>query len=791
MLNNHLKIAFRSLFKQKGYSFINIAGLSISLCVALLMLLWVQDEWNTDKFHVNKDRLHYVYRTIPLEGGALDVYRGCPLPLMRAAESELPSVEKYIPLQSTNEETIGIDKNTFRAAGSAGTLSLFEAFSFPVLIGDVSQLDKKSNAIAIDESLAKKLFGNVWQSIALGETINVHDKGDFSIEAVYQDFPENSSLQHEFLYSMEHYIANNDWILDWGNSGMRGAVLLTENANAAEVAKQVDKMYRDKQDGGTLVEGAFFQKFADDYLYGQFDEQAMIDGGRIEYVQLFGMAALLLLIIACINFVNLATARASKRAKEVGIRKAIGAGRKSLITQFLTEAAVITLISVGIAVLLAETLVPYVQLITQKLLDFDYSQPVFWGGIGTVILLTALFSGTYPAFVLSAFKPINTLKGKIREQTSNISFRKGLVIMQFVLALLLIVAALVVQQQVNYIQNKNLGLNKENLLVINQDASVSEKYTTLKNELLASNTIKAVTTAGPNPLDNQASTGGVFWEGKTEGQGHLEFNILWAAGNYPEAFEIPMVAGRYYDKEGITDTFNIVLNEKAIEIMGFDEPIGKTITWWGQKRQIIGVIKDYHNASLYNEINPTGFLLDPLDAGSLYIRTEKGKTQEAIADLQAVFAQVLPEVPLHFDFVDEQVQQAYTSEVLTGTLAKYFAIIAIFISCLGLLGLATFLAEQKTKEIGIRKVLGASITNLIGLLSKDFLMLVGLGLVIGIPVSYYVLSGWLSNFAYKIDLSWWMFMIPVLAAIVIAGLTVGAQAIRAAITNPIQSLRSE
>lgn len=791
MLTNHIKIAFRSLLKQKGYSFINIAGLSISLCVALLMLLWVQDEWNTDKFHVNKDRLHFLFRTIPLEGGELDVYRGCPLPLMRAAESELPSVEKYIPIQATNEVTIGIDKNTFRAAGSAGTLSLFEAFSFPILAGDVSQLDKKSSAIAIDESLAKKLFGNVWQSVALGETIHLHDIGDFSIEVIYQDFPENSSLQHEFLYSMEHYIANNDWILDWGNSGMRGAILLAENAKASEVAKQVDKIYRDKQAGGTFVEGAFFQKFSDNHLYNQFDEQAMVSGGRIEYVQLFGFAALLLLIIACINFVNLATARASKRAKEVGVRKAIGAGRKSLIAQFLTEATVITVISVGIAVLLAETLVPYVQLITQKLLDFDYTQPIFWGGIGTVIITTALLSGTYPAFVLSGFKPINTLKGKIREQSGNISFRKGLVIMQFVLALLLIVAALVVQQQVDYIQNKNLGLNKENLLVINQDAAVSEKYTTLRNELLASNTIKAVTTAGPNPLDNQASTGGVFWEGKTEDQGHLEFNILWAAGNYPEAFEIPMAAGRYYEKEGIMDTFNIVLNEKAIEIMGFDEPIGKTITWWGQKRQIIGVIKDYHNASLYNEINPTGFLLDPLDAGSLYIRTEKGKTQEAIADLQAVFAQVLPEIPLHFDFVDEQIQQAYTSEVLTGTLAKYFAIIAIFISCLGLLGLATFLAEQKTKEIGIRKVLGASITNLIGLLSKDFLVLVGFGLAIGIPVSYYLLNGWLSNFAYKIDLAWWMFIIPVVAAILIAGLTIGAQAIRAAITNPIQSLRSE
>lgn len=791
MFKNNIKIAFRSLFNQKGYSFINIAGLSISLCVALLMLLWVQDEWNTNKFHVNKDRLQYVFRTIPLEGGKLDVYTGCPLPMIRAAESELPGVEKYIPIQESKEETVGIEKNTFRAEGSAGTLSLFEAFSFPVIAGDVSQLDKKSNAIAIDESLAKKLFGNVWQSVALGETIHIHDKGDFSIEAIYKDFPEKSSLQHEFLYSMEHYIADNDWILDWGNAGMRGVLLLAEHADAVEVEKQVDKIYRDKQGNGTFIEGAFFQKFSDNYLYGQFDDQAKIVGGRIEYVQLFGMAALLLLMIACINFVNLATARASKRAKEVGVRKTIGAAQKSLIAQFLTEAAVITLISVGIAMLLAETLLPYVQLITGKLLDFDYSQPIFWIGIGTVAVLTSLLSGIYPAFVLAAYKPINVLKGKVKEQTNNISFRKGLVIVQFVLALLLIVAALVVQQQVNYIQNKNLGLNKENLLVINQDAAVSQKYEVLKNELLAKKNIKGVTTAGPNPMDNNASTGGVFWEGKTADQGHLEFNILWAAGNFPTVFEIPMAKGRYYETAGTLDTFNIVLNEKAVAIMGFEEPIGKTITWWGKKRQIIGVIKDYHNASLYNEINPTGFLLDPLDAGSLFIKTERGKTQEAIADLQAVYAKVLPEVPLHFDFVEEQVQTTYKSEVLTGTLAKYFAIIAIFISCLGLLGLATFLAEQKTKEIGIRKVLGASIPNLIGLLSKEFLLLVGIGLFIGIPVSYYLLNDWLDKFAYKVELTWWMFAIPVISAILIVGLTVSIQAIRAAFINPVQSLRSE
>ncbi len=791
MFKNNIKIAFRSLFHQKGYSAINIAGLSISLCVVLLMLAWVQDEWNMDKFHNNSDRLYRLKSTIPLADSELDVFKGIPYPVLAAAEKELPEVEKFIPLGRNFEETVQREDLHFRASGTFGNLAFFEAFSYPILQGDISQLDKKIDAIAISETLAKKFFGNVWQTITLGEIIHIHDIGDFSIAAVYKDFPTASTIQNDFVYSIENHLKRSPWAKRWSNTGMQGALLLKPEADAQLVAQKIETIFKSHQKGD-LKKGVLIQPYADDYLYGNFDKQAKVAGGRIEYVQTFGIAALFLLIISSINFVNLATARASKRAKEVGVRKTIGAGRNSLISQFMAEAGVVTLISVGIAILLAEILLPTVRIITDKLLYFDYSQPVFWVTTLSITVLLTLLSGIYPSLVLSAFRPINALKGSISQQKiGNFSFRKGLVSVQFILALLLIVGALGIQQQVDFIQNKNLGINKDNLMVIHQDEKIEKKYISLRNELLNKEGIAKVTSAGPSPINNRASTVDVSWAGKRPDQENITFNIVWTESNFLDAFDIPLSTGKFYREGQIRDSINLVLNEKAVETIGMKDPIGKTITWWGEPRTIIGVVKDFNNQSLYEEIKPMAILLDAEDTGLVYIKAKAGKTKEAIAALQSTFKKVIPELPLHFEFVDEQYQARYKSEVLTGKLAKYFAIIAIFISCLGLFGLATFFAEQKTKEIGIRKILGASIPNLIGLLSKEFLLLVGIGLLVGTPVSYYLLNDWLAKFAYKIDLTWWMFAIPVIAAILIAGLTVSIQAIRAAFINPIQSLKSE
>ena len=791
MFNNYLKSAYRNLLHKKSYSIINIAGLSISLAVTFLMLLWVQDEWNMDKFHENHDRLYRVKRTIPLEDNKLDVYRNVSYPMLEAAVKNLPEVEKYITLGHSFEDNLQRDDLHFRANGAYTNTAFFEAFSYPILHGDITQLDKNINAMAISESLAKNFFGNVWESTALGETIHIHDNGDFTVEAIYANFPENSSIQNDFYYSFDNFLKKNKWMLEWGNNGMQGVLLLSENADPKLVGNKLQKIFQ-ANISGDLKEGCFLQKYADDYLYGQFDDQAQVSGGRIEYVRTFAIAALLLLIISCINFVNLATAQASKRAKEVGVRKVIGAGQQSLMKQFMVEAGAITFLSVLLAIIMAEAFLPQVNIITNKLLSFEFSQPMIWVGIFSIFLITTLLSGAYPSFVLSSFRPINVLKGNNKEQGGTISFRKALVVVQFCLSLILIVGAMVVQQQVHFIKNKNLGINKDHILTIHQDQKITDQYEVLRNELLASEGIKDVTLAGPSPLNMLATTSGVSWPGKRPDQENIEFGILWTAGNFAEVFDVPMVAGSYYREDEITDTAHIVFNEKAIEIMGLtDDPIGKTITWWGRPRQIIGVLKDFHNRSLYEKIEPAGFILDPSNAGWLFVKAGQGSVKEAIASVETVFKKVVPDVPLHFEFVDEQYQQLYESETLTGTLANYFAIISILISCLGLFGLATFTAEQRTKEIGIRKVLGATATGLLGMLSKDFLKLVFIALFIASPLAYFLMDTWLQDFAYHINIHWWVFAIAGLLTVGVAFLTVGFRSMKAALANPVESLRCE
>ena len=789
LFGNYLKIATRNLFRQKSYSFINISGLAIALAVTMLMLLWVQDEWNTDKFHVNGDRLFLLKQTVPYADGRVDIQHKVPFPLLQAAQNELPEVERFIAIGWDEEMTLNNEGKNFRAKGIAANVAYFESFSFPILAGDIKGLDEKPMAIAISESLANNFFGHQWLTMAIGARINLKNVGDFSVSAVYKDFPTSSSIQQDFIYSMDNFVQRHNWMLDWRNSGVQGVLLLAENSNAEEVAQKLERMFQAKQEGD-LRNGCMVQKFEDNYLYGQFDEQGKVAGGRIEYVQMFAFAALLLLIISGINFVNLATARASKRAKEVGVRKTIGAGKNSLVTQFMVEAGMITFLSVGLGLLLAQLALPQLQLITEKVLKFDYAAPMFWASIGLLILLVALLSGTYPAFMLSSFRPTEVLKGKIQAQSGSIGLRKGLVIMQFVLALLLVVGAFVIKEQVQYIQHKHLGISKDNLIVVERGAEIGSNYTVLKDKLIKAPGIDKVTIGPTTPNEIPSASSGMSWPGKRPEDQHQSFNYFWAASNFLETVELPLAAGHFYRADAPFDTTNIVLNKRAIEVMGMEDPIGKTVQWWGQPRQIIGVVEDFHTQSLYEDIKPVVILLST-DARGLLVKAKEGEMKTAVTSLQKVFKEVLPAEYLHYNFVDAAYQQKYKSEVLTGKLASYFAIISIFIACLGLLGLSTFLAEQKTKEIGIRKVLGASMGDLIGLLSKDFLLLVGIGLIIGVPISWYLLNDWLANFAYTIALKWWMFALPVLLAILIAGITIGVQAIRAALNNPIDALTSE
>ncbi len=789
MFKNHIKIAWRNLKKNKVYFSINVLGLSIALTVSFLMLLWVYDEYKMDKFHANDDRLYRVKRSIPLEGGVFDVYEGISYPLLKTATEQLPEVEKYITLGRTFEDNLKIDNVDFRASGTFSNADLFRSLSFPVLVGDISQLDKKTEAIAISENLAHRIWGDPWMQEAMGSTITILDNGDFTVEAIYANLPESSSIQNDFYYSFEKHLNDNDWMLEWGNNGMQGAFLLREDTNADLVGAKIHDLFQANIKGENK-EGILLQKFSDDYLYGKFDEMAQVSGGRIEYVRIFTIAAIFLLLISCINFVNLSTAYAINRAGEIGIRKAIGAGKGALIKQFLTETAIVTSISFVIAYLLSWLLLPGMNTFVGKNLIIDLTNPGLWLSVIVVFVITTLLSGLYPSVVISSYKPVSALKGKGQERKNTISLRKGLVVLQFGLAVLLIVAAITVRQQVDYINEKDLGLTKDHILSIHQDGALTAKYEPLRNELLADQAIDDVTLAGPSPLDMVASSSGVQWPGKNSDQDNIEFSLLWTAHNFPKVFDIPLHEGSYY-REGSTDTLNIVVNQKAVEIMGIENPVGKTFQLWGKQRQILGVLKDFHNRSLYEPIQPAIFLLDPNNAGNMFVKIKAGKTKDALVAMQSAFARMLPDLPLHYDFVDEQFAESYRSETLTGALTYYFAIISILISCLGLFGLATFMAKQRTKEIGIRKVLGASVGNITTLISMDFLKLVGFAILIASPLAYYLMSDWLEGFAYRIDLSWWVFGLAGLLTVLIAFATIGFQAAKAAMVEPVKSLRTE
>lgn len=790
MLKNYLLIAIRNSWKNKTYSGINIFGLAVSLAVALLMLLWVKDELSVDRFHEKGEAIQRIFMIYPQEGEKKVANGNVAFPLLERVEAEVPEVEEVMYFGYPQTQLVSKDKLSYKEVGMYSNTGLFKTLSFPVLHGDIEQLDKGLDGIAISEAMAKRFFGREWETAALGGSVRVNDTDEFIVRAVFADIPQNSSLEFDFVLNVQHRVKNNPWLKEWGNKGMGGIILLREDATVAQAQEKIEAIYR-QSEAFEKGESVMLQTYGDHYLYSQFDDQAQASGGRIEYVRLFSIAALLLLIIACINFVNLATARASKRAREVGVRKAIGAQRSSLIQQFLFESLVITSIAVAVAVLFAELCLPAVRSLAEKPLRFEYWSVEFWLTIVSVIGITAFLSGLYPAFVLSAFKPIHVLKGKLLSSFQFMNLRKILVITQFVLALILIAGAMVIQEQISYIKNKNLGLEKENVFFISMEDKAAENYQLLKEELDNYPAIKSITAVSHNPTEVGASTTGVEWDGKRDDQLHQEFKMLWVEENFLEGFSIPMADGRFYDPGMSMDTSNIVMNEKAIEVMGLENPVGQRIKFWGQPVTIIGVVKDFHVGSLYEPIEPVALILDN-DMGSwMFFRSEAGQTEAAITALQQTYDRVLPNTPLDYQFLDEEYQRKYQGEMLTGTLAKYFALISILIACLGLLGLSTFLAEQKTKEIGIRKVIGATTQHIVGLLSKDFLILVGTGLLMGVPIAWYLLQNWLTKFEYGINLQWWMFALPVVASILIAVLTVGIQSLKASWSDPVKALRSE
>ncbi len=628
---------------------------------------------------------------------------------------------------------------------------------------------------------------------AIGKIIRYQNNKDLKITAVFDNVPQNSTAQFDYIVNWQHFLEHNSWAKDWTNNGPPCYIMPREGTDAKAFEKKIIRFldnYNKEQTQHSYIRLGI-EQYGDVYLHSNFDKQGDISGGRIQYVHLFSIVAIFILLIACINFMNLTTARSVKRAKEIGVRKVVGAVRFALIRQFIGEALLIVLIAVIISLLLVTLVLPQFSRLTGKQMTIPVNDARFWLSIAGLLLVTGFISGSYPALYLSSFKPVRVLKGSMKFSSSALWFRKGLVVFQFMLSIILIIGTIVVSKQVNYIQTTNLGYDRENLLYIPLEGDLTPKYELFKNQVLQMPGIKEVSRITDVPTQIENGTGGVQWIGKNP-NADIEFTQSAVGYDFTKTMHLQLAQGRDFSKDFATDSAGYLINESALKIIGYKNPIGKPLTFWQKKGAIIGVLKDFHFNSLHEQINPLVLRLgENIEWGAALVRTEPGKTKQALASLEKVCKELNPKFPFTYKFSDEEYAKLYKSEQVVSQLANYFAFLGIFISCLGLLGLVIFTAEQRTKEFGIRKVLGASPATLFTLLSKEFLLLVLIAMVIASPLAWIAMNNWLQDYVYHINISWWMFVIAGVVAILIALITVSFQAIRAAVANPVKSLRTE
>ena len=787
MLKNNLKVAFRNLRRSRSYALINVVGLSIGLACSFFILLFVLSEVRYDRFHEHGDRLYRVMRNAHF-GDNVYTWSAVPRPLAEELERSYPEVEHAMLLTWQQSPLLTVGDRSVRAEGYYAGPAFFQMFTFPLLEGDPATALSQPDGVVLSETMAQDLFGADWRSAGvLGRMVNVDHRKDFQVTGVAADVPDASSLQFSVLLPVEDYLERNEWTEEWGNSGMEIYVELRPGASAAEVDRKIAGVINAHHEDAHAT--PFLQPFTDMRLYSDYRD-GKLAGGRIEFVRIFAVVAVFLLLIAAINFMNLATARSAQRAREIGVRKTVGAGRLSLVRQFLAESLLMAGFAFVLALGLVVVLLPAFDAMTGATYGVADLDPRFLLGGLAIAVVTGLLAGSYPAFYLSSFNPIAVMRGRSRQSSGTARLRRGLVVFQFALSMLLIVGTLAVYRQVHYIRSVDLGLDRENVAMVALEGPAHDQYEAFRQELLRQPGIEAVSAADQNPLNVGSSTTDPTWEGKAPDDNTL-FYVISADYDFLETMGMEVAEGRTFSRAFGSDTANYVINERAAAAMGFEDPVGQTLSFWDNEGQVIGVVEDFHMNALYAPIEPPIIRLDPPRAWQLYVRTKPGQTAEALAGLKAVYAQFNPGYPFEYEFLDANYEQMYRGEMVMGKLANVFAVIAIVIACLGLLGLAAFTAEQRTKEIGVRKVLGASEAGLVTLLSRDFMGLIALALVIATPVAWWAVHRWLDGFTYHAALGAGIFVVAGGVVLVVALLTVGTQALRAATADPVKALRYE
>ena len=798
MIKNYLKIAWRNLIKNKVHSFINIAGLSVGMAVAMLIGLWIWDELSYNKYFANYDRIVQVWQHQTFNG-SVGSQTAMPIPLGLKLRDSYKSDFKYVVLSTwTQEHIITYGDKKFTQLGNHVQAELPDMLGLKMIKGTRAGL-KDLSSIIINASLAKTLFGN---ADPMDKTLKIDNQWVVKVTGVYEDLPNNTQFRDvTFFAPWDLYMTTMPWLKNaatrWGNNSWQIFAQLAPNADWKKVSakikdiKLINIAAQGDKIGADFKPAVFLHPMYKWHLYSEF-KNGINTGGSIQFVWMFGIIGVFVLLLACINFMNLSTARSEKRAKEVGIRKAIGSQRVQLIWQFFMESMLIVAFAFIFSIILVMLALPWFNGVADKKMSILWSNPWFWTLSLLFSLVSGIIAGSYPALYLSSFKPIKVLKGTFKVGRLAAIPRKVLVVLQFTVSVTLIIGTIIVFRQIQFAKNRPIGYSRDGLIyLVEKTKDIHDHYAAFKDEVIKSGAAIQTAESGSPVTGVWSNNSGFDWRGKAPGM-QDDFATVGVTDDFGKTVGWQFKGGRDFSKAFLTDSSGIVINEAAAKFMNFKNPVGEIVKWGDKPFRVIGVIKDMLMSSPYEPVKQTFFYLDKNPEGVISIKINpQASTHDALDKISAIFQKYSPAAPFDYKFADEEYAKKFDEETRIGKLASFFAFLAIFISCLGLFGMATFMAEQRVKEIGVRKVLGASVFNLWRLLSTDFVILVAISFLIASPVAYYFMHGWLQGYAYRSEISWWIFGVSAAGAIVITLVTVSFQAIRAALANPVKSLRSE
>lgn len=790
MISNYIKIALRNISKSKGYSAINIGGLAIGMAVAVLIGLWLYDELSFDKYHKNYERIGLVMQHVKFDVEK-STYKDAPIPLGEELRSTYPDFES-VAVTRTQGLILASGDNKFFKTGISVEPDFLDMMSVNLLAGNRAGL-QEVNAMMLSESLAKAFFGT---ENPLNKVIKIDNKLDVKVTGVYEDFPDNSSFKEmTFIIPWKLAIAKDEYVRsslqEWDENSFYIYGLLKKGADFDEVSAKIKDVRMKRSDPPGYKPEFFIQPMSKWHLYADFKD-GVNTGGLIRFVWLFGIIGIFVLLLACINFMNLSTARSQQRAREVGIRKAIGSFRGQLIGQFFSESFLVVFIAFVIAIGLAALALPFFNEVAEKEMSILWLNPWFWAAGIAFSILTGIIAGSYPALYLSSFQPLKVLKGAMYAGRFAATPRKVLVVVQFTVSVTLIIGTIIVFRQIRFAKDRPIGYSRNGLIEIQMTTpELYGHYDALRTDLKNTGAVKEMSQSSSLITAKDAGTTDFSWEGKSP-ESHPLFQSNAVTHDYGNTIGWQIKAGRDFSRNFSTDTASIILNEAAVKIMGVKDPLNSFVRARGRSYKVVGIVKDMIKENPFSPVSPSFFICNYKNTNTINIRLAPGRSvSEAVAEVENVFKKYSPGSPFTYQFADEEYSKKFRTEERVGKLSTFFASLAILISCLGLFGLASFVAEQRTKELGIRKVLGASVASLWQMLSRDFVLLVVISCAISIPVTWHFMGKWLANYEYRTEMSWWIFAVTATGALIITLLTVSFQAIRAALLDPVKSLKSE